>query len=68
MHPSMTRDRATVVAHRIVSESTGNVSYVSLLADRAEGALRVRCPHHRGHRTVEAAIRCGEKMRRQLPN
>lgn len=53
-----------IVAAVEIRHDTGRVAYAAHVVtdDR-----RVVCPHANGHRTLEAAFRCGERMKRGLP-
>lgn len=62
----MTRDAATVLIHPIETEATGRTVFTAVLAPAETRIPSTKCPHR--HRTIQAAARCGETMRRQLPN
>lgn len=62
----MTRDATTVLIHPTEVEVTGRTVFTAVLAPAETRVPSVKCPHR--HRTIQAAARCGETMRRQLPN
>lgn len=66
----LTREATRVVVMPLERESHRqglHVTYAATIALHDDDEPHVLCPHNRGHRTTSAAVACGMRMWRQLP-